>query len=88
MTRTIAIDVTQKDIDGGTRVSAGDCAIALAAKRIMNAVRLSVAGTVLSDHDHAGYWRLAPEAVEFQKNFDRGQPVKPFTVYASLVVAA
>ena len=77
------IEVTQADIDGGTKFDAWKCPVARAIKRHL-ASGWTVTVTVFSiliSHDSAVIFNIkTPPTVEtFIRSFDLGSPVKPFS---------
>lgn len=78
---THTIDVTAEDIARGKRCHAGQCPIALAAKRTfpdfdeieVDGMGIDVGGPGLLLSE-----LLPDEAVDFADKFDNGEPVEPF----------
>lgn len=75
--RKMIIDVTQTDIDSGTRRSIASCPLARALTRAFG--RPVGAEDVVIDFNKG--WRIASlpkRAIAFRNNFDAGRPVMPF----------
>ena len=78
------IEVTQKDIDKGLKLTCYYCPIALAFKRkVKSEIRCSVAVKTKKVHYFYGKswvsYDLPKEATKFIQRFDNDEPVKPFT---------
>lgn len=84
MADILVVDVTQNDIDNGTRKSTGGCPIALAIQRTTGNpgawVGLYSVGTLKTDRGRVTHThRTSREAYEFISDFDNDIPVTPAT---------
>jgi hypothetical protein len=80
----LTVTVTQDDIDNGRRSDSRECPINKALKRAFPGRRTSV-GADYYWIDGANF-NFPPEAYEFRKNFDQGNPVSPFSFRHSEVL--
>ena len=75
------VEVTQEDIDNGRPGIPGLCALALAMSRHLAAGEQAIVGPYMAfvrkDEKYIRSYLLSPAAVEFVRNFDYRQPVKP-----------
>ena len=74
------IQVTQQDIDNGTRREGDSCPIALACSRLGLEVDVHNTSIEIADKLH----RLPHEAIRFVSNFDDGNDVLPFEFEVAL----
>lgn len=82
----IQVTVTQQDIERGIPCSASRCAIARALKRTCKGQWLVVSASAFSRQAGKGDrdLRLPKAAVEFERNYDLGRVVHPFTFSATV----
>lgn len=75
-------EVTEEDIEKGTRRDSRSCALALALKRTLgDSPRVSLDYLTIALPDEPGkrrWFRLSPKGAQFVRGFDNGEPVKPF----------
>jgi hypothetical protein len=76
----IKVEVTQSDIDHGTRQSNTSCPIAIALERITGE-RWSVGQSHCRSIRASHYEYLPYDAQQFVRRFDIGAPVAPFCFY-------
>ena len=83
MTKTITVNVTQKDIDEGKERSCERCPVALAVNRALdtdtNECSVSGYAVHLDGPTSTGFAQLPDEAVKFIERFDCRRLVTPFT---------
>lgn len=74
--RTVTIEVTAEDIERGARIDPERCPIALACRRALPDIAVSVDGYGIDEYD------LIPTpdvAAKFITSFDTGKTVEPFS---------
>ena len=86
--KTFKVVVTAKDIKRGKQGQSKSCPIALATKRclrkrveIIDTIRVFMDTGYLIDDIH---YNMPDKAINFIRNFDGGEPVKPFTFIAKI----
>lgn len=76
---TLTVEVTAQDIAEGREGDCWHCPIALALTRAVGGEPVHVNFSDISDGGGGWYRKLPTEAVSFQRWFDRGDPVEPFS---------